>query len=121
MDKEGKEGDTVYCLEDGAEDIIGRDWLRNGLDRALVDNLGKYRKYDGGSVRDLMRVLRNKKHHYQDLPDNVRKSLGEPPAGFLSYFTRRFPKLLMHVHGVVRAKLSHEAMFSSYFELQEDN
>lgn len=57
MDKEAL---AVLDLEERAAEIVGTDWLRNGLDRNLVDNLGKYRKYDGGSVRDLMRVLRNK-------------------------------------------------------------
>jgi hypothetical protein len=35
------------------------DWYK-AIDRALLDNLGKYRKYDGGSIRDLLRVMRNK-------------------------------------------------------------
>jgi serine/threonine-protein kinase/endoribonuclease IRE1 len=37
----------------------GLDWYKI-IDRGLVDNLGKYRKYDGGSIRDLLRVMRNK-------------------------------------------------------------
>ena len=55
-----REAQVVLDLEASAKQVVGSDWLRNGLDRNLVDNLGKYRKYDGGSVRDLMRVLRNK-------------------------------------------------------------
>jgi serine/threonine-protein kinase/endoribonuclease IRE1 len=51
---------TLCELESNAEDIVGKDWLKNSLDRNLVDNLGKYRKYDAGSVRDLLRVIRNK-------------------------------------------------------------
>lgn len=39
--------------------VVGSDWVKK-VDRALVDNLGKYRKYDAGSIRDLLRVLRNK-------------------------------------------------------------
>lgn len=116
-----REAGSVECLEANASSVVSRDWLRYGLDRALVDNLGKYRKYDGGSVRDLLRVLRNKKHHYQDLPENVRKSLGEPPVAFLGYFSKRFPKLLLHCHSVVKKELSHEAMFSTYFEMQDDS
>jgi serine/threonine-protein kinase/endoribonuclease IRE1 len=61
-------------------------------------------------------VFTHQKHHYQDLPENVRRSLGEPPAGFLSYFTKRFPKLLLHVHSVVRQYLAHEPMFTLYFD-----
>ena len=55
-----RDSQTVKALEEQASVVLGKDWFRNGLDRNLIDNLGKYRKYDGGSVRDLMRVLRNK-------------------------------------------------------------
>ena len=38
--------------------------------------------------------------------------------GFLGYFTRRYPKLLIYVHEVVQDMgLHHEPMFKSYFEL----
>lgn len=46
-------------LESNAKEILVKDWYKV-IDRTLVDNLGKYRKYDGGSVRDLLRALRNK-------------------------------------------------------------
>lgn len=46
-------------LEHGAKDILVKDWYKV-IDRTLVDNLGKYRRYDGNSVRDLLRALRNK-------------------------------------------------------------
>lgn len=35
------------------------DWYKK-VDRVLLDNLGKYRRYDSNSVRDLLRVMRNK-------------------------------------------------------------
>ncbi|KAL5514856.1 hypothetical protein ACEPAG_2172 [Sanghuangporus baumii] len=106
-------------LENGAHHVVGNDW-QNRLDRVFLDNLGKFRKYDGKSVQDLMRALRNKKHHYQDLPDNVKRHLGSLPDGFLSYFTRRFPHLFMHVHSVVsRTNLRYESMFKTYFELAD--
>ena len=79
MDKEAL---AVLDLEAKAADIVGTDWLRNGLDRNLVDNLGKYRKYDGGSVRDLMRVLRNKvrpTHYLSVLWLNLDCSIAETP------------------------------------------
>lgn len=50
---------TLVSLETGAKEIVGDDWQK-AIDRSLLDNLGKYRKYDGRSVRDLLRVLRNK-------------------------------------------------------------
>lgn len=50
---------TLLSLEDSSEVVVGEDWQK-AIDRTLLDNLGKYRKYDGKSVRDLLRVLRNK-------------------------------------------------------------
>ncbi|GAA6015067.1 hypothetical protein JCM10207_008718 [Rhodosporidiobolus poonsookiae] len=110
---------TLVTLEDRSRDIVGDDWQK-ALDRTLLDNLGKYRKYDGASVRDLLRVLRNKKHHYQDLPETVRRNLGDLPGGFLTYFTSRFPHLLLHVYDTVATHLADEAMFSSTFRVPED-
>ncbi|GAA5832713.1 hypothetical protein JCM11251_005732 [Rhodosporidiobolus azoricus] len=110
---------TLVTLERRAREIVGDDWSK-ALDRTLLDNLGKYRKYDGASVRDLLRVLRNKKHHYQDLPETVRRNLGDLPGGFLSYFTTRFPHLLLHVYDTVATHLSDEAMFASTFRIPED-
>ncbi|CAI2164694.1 7508_t:CDS:2 [Funneliformis geosporum] len=105
-------------LEQGAVNIIGPDWYKR-IDRVLVENLGKYRKYDGSRVRDLLRALRNKKHHYQDLPEHVKRSLGEIPDGFLFYFTSRFPQLMLHVYYVISEseKLKNESMFRHYFDL----
>ncbi|KAF7982779.1 hypothetical protein HWV62_25679 [Athelia sp. TMB] len=109
----------LVTLEKGAYDIVGNDW-HTRLDKIFIDNLGKFRKYDGRSVQDLLRALRNKKHHYQDLPDNVKRHLGPMPEGFLSYFTKRYPCLFLHVHGVVSStSLRYESMFRSYFDLAD--
>ncbi|KAF8153220.1 hypothetical protein B0H34DRAFT_800449 [Crassisporium funariophilum] len=109
----------LLALENEAQSVVGNDWHAR-LDRVFIENLGKYRKYDGRSVQDLMRALRNKKHHYQDLPDNVKRHLGLMPEGFLGYFTRRYPHLFLHVHGVIRETgLYSESMFRTYFELPD--
>ncbi|KAG6380148.1 ribonuclease 2-5A-domain-containing protein [Boletus reticuloceps] len=132
---------NLVVLETGAFGVVGHDWHAR-LDKVFIENLGKFRKYDGKSVQDLLRALRNKvrlfralhlsiqnpsctawtlqKHHYQDLPDHVKRTLGPMPEGFLSYFTKRFPRLFMHVHGVISDTYLHtESMFRAYFELNE--
>ncbi|KAF8802400.1 hypothetical protein BYT27DRAFT_7261168 [Phlegmacium glaucopus] len=110
---------TLTRLERGARSIVGMDWHQR-LDKTFVETLREHRKYDGTSVRDLLRALRNKKHHYQDLPADVQRNLGSIPDGFLRYFTRRFPTLFMHVYGVVNdTRLDRESMFKTYFELPE--
>ncbi|KAG6889943.1 hypothetical protein C0995_013470 [Termitomyces sp. Mi166 len=110
---------NLIVLETDAFAIVGNDW-HSHLDKIFLENLGKFRKYDGRSVQDLLRALRNKKHHYQDLPDSVKRHLGPMPEGYLSYFTRRFPRLFLHVHSAVRStSLRTESMFRGYFDLPE--
>ena len=46
-------------LERNAFSVVGNDWNAR-LDKWFIENLGKYRKYDGKSIQDLMRALRNK-------------------------------------------------------------
>ncbi|EGG12910.1 uncharacterized protein MELLADRAFT_46493 [Melampsora larici-populina 98AG31] len=99
---------------------IGLDWDKR-VDKILVENLGKYRRYDFGSIRDLLRVLRNKKHHFQDLPENLKRTLGNLPEGFLNYFTKRFPSLIIHVYLIIEKFLSHESMFFNYFLRSDDD
>jgi len=101
-------------LESRGPEVLGGDWYKR-LDKAFIENLGKYRKYNGASILDLLRALRNKKHHYQDLPGNVQVALGPLPQGFLSYFTSRFPLLLLHAYYLAKAELSHENIFHAYY------
>ncbi|KAJ3342126.1 bifunctional endoribonuclease/protein kinase ire1 [Gonapodya sp. JEL0774] len=107
-------------LESRAPQVVGNDWYKR-IDRYLVENLGKYRKYDGSSIRDLLRALRNKKHHYQDLPEHVQRALGALPEGFLQYFTSRFPNLLLHAYYTIADDdvLRQDARFREFFDVEE--
>ncbi|KAK6536104.1 bifunctional endoribonuclease/protein kinase ire1 [Arthrobotrys megalospora] len=101
-------------LESYAKPTFNGDWYKK-LDKGLIDNLGKHRKYQGDRMLDLLRALRNKKHHYQDLPPNVQTIVGQLPDGYLSYFTSRFPKLLVNMFHLVRDEIQDEAMWRTYF------
>lgn len=50
-------------------------------------------------------MIRNKRHHFNELPDSVKPKLEPLPHGFLSYFTApsRFPTLLISVYNTVIA------------------
>lgn len=50
---------SLIQLETNAVDVVGKDWYSR-LDKTVTSNLGKYRKYKGNSVRDLLRAMRNK-------------------------------------------------------------
>lgn len=54
--------------------------------------------YNGYLLRDLLRVIRNKASHYKEMPETLKATIGSLPEGFLSYFTKRFPSLLMHCY-----------------------
>lgn len=115
MEIEDPAADIVLALEAEAQQTVGIDWSQT-IDKFLVENLGKYRKYNFASVRDLLRVIRNKSHHYRDLPVEVQTALGPLPGGFLSYFTSRFPNLFMHTWSVIRERCQEEETFKNYFD-----
>lgn len=48
----------------------------------LIANLGRYRRYDYSSLRDLLRLVRNKRNHYRELPAGVQALLGPLPEGY---------------------------------------
>eukprot|EP00177_Eucheuma_denticulatum_P001814 GFKZ01003243.1.p1 GENE.GFKZ01003243.1~~GFKZ01003243.1.p1 ORF type:complete len:1233 (+),score=173.28 GFKZ01003243.1:43-3699(+) len=96
------------------------DWLVR-MDMELLTELG--RGYEN-TASGLLRVIRNKRNHYSELPASIRKMLGELPeekhrspkfssrpdssgdsddslyskSNFLTYFTSRVPQLLMCVY-----------------------
>lgn len=111
---------ALELLEQNASSVVGTDWRRR-FDRTFLDDLGKFRTYNSASVQDLLRVLRNKKHHFQDMPLALKKQLSPMPEGFLSYFTRRFPALFLHVYHVVERlpQLRSEPIFASYYESED--
>jgi len=94
---------ALITLEAYAQDILeasGNDFL-HVLPKWFVETLGKQRKYQGYKLLDLLRALRNKKNHYEDMPEGVKEKVGSLPAGYLGFWTRRFPNLLMGCHAVV--------------------
>ncbi|KAJ6736551.1 SERINE/THREONINE-PROTEIN KINASE/ENDORIBONUCLEASE IRE1B [Salix viminalis] len=76
------------------------------MEAAFINNIGRYRRYKFDSIRDLLRVIRNKSHHYRELPQEIKELLGSHPEGFESYFSRRFPKLLIEVYRVISSLVS---------------
>ena len=68
------------------------NWLEN-LDEHVHEDLRKHRSYKGHSVRDLLRALRNKKHHYNELPEVTKMMYGRLPDQFAEYWMGRFPKV----------------------------
>lgn len=93
--------------------ILNGDWTTK-FDREFMENLGKYRKYSGSKLMDLLRALRNKYHHFMDLPEDLAAVMGPIPNGFYDYFILRFPDLLMVIYSLVKAKLPNDQILSKF-------
>ncbi|XP_072961329.1 serine/threonine-protein kinase/endoribonuclease IRE1-like isoform X1 [Typha angustifolia] len=109
------EPELLNALEHVATVAFGGKWGEK-LDALLVADLGRYRKYNFDSMRDLLRVIRNKSSHYRELPSELQEILGPLPEGFDRYFSSRFPKLLIEVYKVVCTYCRQEDSFSKYFQ-----
>uniref|UniRef100_A0A8C1YGX2 Serine/threonine-protein kinase/endoribonuclease IRE1 n=1 Tax=Cyprinus carpio TaxID=7962 RepID=A0A8C1YGX2_CYPCA len=97
IEKEPADSAIVARLENSGRSVVRTNW-RMHISAPLQTDLRKFRTYKGNSVRDLLRAMRNKKHHYHELPPEVQTALGEVPDGFVAYFTSRFPRLLLHTY-----------------------
>lgn len=96
VEKDELNSPALRSLETNNNKVVRCDW-RSHIDVEVATDLRKYRSYRGESVRDLLRALRNKKHHYRELTPEAQSSLGEIPEKFTDYWLSRFPCLLPHV------------------------
>ncbi|ESZ98248.1 serine/threonine-protein kinase [Sclerotinia borealis F-4128] len=103
-------------LERWAPDVCHGDFLRP-LGKEFVDSMGKQRKYTGTRLLDLLRALRNKKNHYEDMSDKLKRDVGPLPDGYLSFWTRKFPNLLIVCWNVVyEVEWDQADRFKEYYE-----
>jgi hypothetical protein len=94
-------GANIFAIERNAISVVGTAWDQD-LDPDLISNVSKFRTYDPSSVRDCLRLIRNKHHHYDELPLKVKQKVGSNPDGLLHYFEALFPRLLMHCYHLCR-------------------
>ncbi|XP_019505339.1 PREDICTED: serine/threonine-protein kinase/endoribonuclease IRE2 isoform X1 [Hipposideros armiger] len=113
LEKEPEQGPLVTALEAGGSAVVRGNW-REHISVPLQTDLRRFRSYKGTSVRDLLRAMRNKKHHYRELPPEVQQALGHVPDSFVQYFTDRFPRLLLHTHQAMRSCAS-QSLFLPYY------
>lgn len=115
VEKEDATSPVLTCLERGASVVCGEDsdW-RTQVDVDVAADLRKYRSYRGDSVRDLLRALRNKKHHFRELSEEAQQSLGSTPESFVEYWISRFPLLLLHSWTSMQCVRS-EPIFVQYY------
>ncbi|KAK3321930.1 hypothetical protein B0H66DRAFT_183516 [Apodospora peruviana] len=93
--------EALQMLESSAPRVIKSGDFLKQLPKDFVESLGKQRKYTGGRMLDLLRALRNKRNHYEDMSDVLKKMVGSFPDGYLGFWTRRFPNLLLECWNLV--------------------
>ncbi|CAJ2635942.1 unnamed protein product [Trifolium pratense] len=105
----------LRALESIATTALGGKWDEN-MEPAFIANISRYRRYKFNSVRDLLRVMRNKLNHYGELPQEIQELVGPVPEGFNDYFANRFPRLLIEVYNVICKHCKEEECFQRYFK-----
>lgn len=81
----------LLAVEKNALKVVGTSWDRL-LDKELINNVQRFRSYDPSSIRDLLRLIRNKYHHFDELPEIFKESIGSKPEGLSQYFAAKFPR-----------------------------
>lgn len=105
----------LRTLEKNGRTVVRDDWSAH-LHESIRADLRKYRGYHGNSVRDLMRALRNKKHHYHELSADMQAILGAVPRDFTRYWVQRFPRLVSHAFHALESCAKENAMREYYTE-----
>jgi hypothetical protein len=120
LEQETPDSPVMLALESGTYEALGTraGWTRK-LDSVLLEEGNKYRKYDESSVRELLRLIRNKRHHYHELSEVAKATVGALPNGFCLYFMSRFPKLLLHCVRVACTYLSMDPHLRPFVQVIE--
>ncbi|XP_043225277.1 serine/threonine-protein kinase/endoribonuclease IRE1-like [Amphibalanus amphitrite] len=101
------------CIKDDKEHgPLLKEEVNEELDLAFVTELVKLKEWkkvvdatlDQGAFKsyhettaDLLRLIRNKVHHFNDISKEGREKVGKVPTGVVNYITGEFPTLLLHV------------------------
>ncbi|CAN6982885.1 unnamed protein product [Brassica oleracea var. botrytis] len=117
VELENREADSeiLRAVESTAPVAIGGKWDEK-LEPIFITNIGRYRRYKYDSIRDLLRVIRNKLNHHRELPSEIQELVGTVPEGFDQYFSVRFRKLLIEVYRVISVHCKEEEVFRKYFK-----
>jgi hypothetical protein len=76
-----------------------------------------HRSYRCGSVRDLLRAVRNC-DHLQEMPAEVQRLLLPRPAGIAAYFLPRFPSLFWTLFTLVQQHWRDKRVFEPFLAWQ---
>ena len=91
-------------------------WVKRFPNNFMVDS-GRHRRYNNDSISDCLRLLRNKRNHFHEIPlplrQNIFTNLGsENPRILYPFFSTRIPKLLSVCYTFALRHLAHEHSFA---------
>ncbi|CAG9803156.1 unnamed protein product [Chironomus riparius] len=105
------------ALQKNCEDVIQGSWM-DVLEFNVRETLmySSQVNYDGLHIENLLRTIRNKRNHYDEMTASAKKTLGSIPNGYTEFWIGKFPKLVLHVYlKSLDAGLSEEENFKQYF------
>ena len=94
----------ILAVERSAQKVVGDAWNLK-VDQDLLLHLSRYRSYDPSSVRDCLRMIRNKHHHFDEIPIELRQRMFHGSESLQGYFESKFPRLLQHCYSFCRQHL----------------
>ena len=106
----------VRGLEAAGGTLFGGDWCAK-MHAELMATLQAHRSYQHGSVRDLLRAVRNC-DHMQGMPTEVQRLLLPRPLGIAAYFLPRFPLLFWTLYTLVQEHWRAMKVFEPFFAWQ---
>ena len=106
-------------LQENASDVVGSDWLTR-LEPIVIQSLA-YRSsrhnYDGHSISELLRALRNKEAHYDEMRAAAKQTYGSLPDGYTNYWTSKFPFLVSYIYiKGQKSGLNQDPTFAQYYQ-----
>ena len=107
---------NIFAIEKGAFEVFGTSWEKK-FDPELIDASLSRRTYDPSSVRDILRMIRNKHHHYDELPSSLKNRIGSSTDGLSLYISKQFPRLLMHCYNFCVSNLGPDDPLSVDYKL----
>lgn len=73
-----------------------KSW-KEQLDPSFITDLEKFRKYNYFSLQDLLRAIRNKRHHLDAKNEKLLSLIGIGDTSFLKYLNQQFPTMILEI------------------------
>lgn len=114
----------LIALQHLASNVIGHDslgrlqnWL-SALPADFTESMSRQRGYDGTRMLHLLRAFRNKKNHFDELPESVKQRINNMKEGYYEFWTRnKFPSLLVNIQTLlIESGLERDVRFLKFFE-----